>query len=131
MDPEVLRRYGAHPGAGRRATVQGWRIGFTPYANLIQDPDGSATGIVYDLPNKELDLLYGPKGFVTTYQPLPVLVDAEDGSLAALTFIEDASERAPDPAYVENYLAVCRRVGLPRAVVEAVARQAGRGSAGQ
>ncbi len=125
MDPELLRRYGAHPGAGQRATLRGWRVGFTPYANLIEAENGSATGILYDLPYKELDLLYGPGGYVTTYYPVPVLVEAEGGPRAVLTYVEDAAERSPDAAYVESYLAVCRRVGLPRAVVDAVARQAG------
>ncbi len=123
MDPEILRRYGAHPGAGQRATLRGWRVGFTPHANLIASQPDQVSGMLYELPHAELDLLYGPKGFVTTYKPVPVLVEAEHGSGPALTYVEDAAERPPDPVYLENYIAVCRRVGLPKAFIEQLVRQ--------
>lgn len=115
MDPDVLRRFGANPGEPRRAKLDGWRLAYTPHANLLPGA-GTVEGIVYDLPLDELDRLYGPDGYVTTYRPVTVEVDGQ----SMQTFVEDAPETTPDPNYVASLRAIMEKVGLPAAYVEAV-----------
>lgn len=115
MDADVLRRFGANPGVPRRAALQSWRLAYTPHANLLPG-DGVVQGVVYDLEQDEMDRLYGPNGFVTTYAPVDVVVDGE----AMVTFVEDAPEAKPDPTYVESLRAIMEKVGLPRDYIEAV-----------
>ncbi len=124
MDPQVLRRFGATPGAPTRATVKGWRLTFTPHANLVKDVDGAVEGFVFMLPHAELDKLYGPAGYVTTYKPMPVMIHAEAGRAAALTFVESAKEQAPEGGYLESFLGICGRLGLPGAYIEAIHERA-------
>ncbi len=124
MDPDVLRRFGADPGAATRSTLPGWRLTFTPHANIVKDPEASVEGFLFSMPHAELDKLYGPQGFVTTYKPVPVIVHAEPGRAAALTFVEDAPEQAPDGNYLDSFLAICGRLGLPGAYLDAVRSQA-------
>ncbi len=125
MDPEVLRKFGADPGVGVAARLAGHRLAFTPHANLLPASDGGVHGFVYELTHDELDRLYGPNGFVTTYRPVPVVVETDAGSRTAMTFVEEAPEAAPDAGYLEAFLAICRRLGLPQDHVAAVERAAG------
>lgn len=120
MDPQVLRRFGASPGTPTRAKVAGWRLSFTPHANLVKDPDGVVEGFVFTLPHAELDRLYGPKGYVTTYKPVPVLIHADAGRAAAITFVEEAKEQAPEGTYLESFLGICARLGLPGEYIESI-----------
>lgn len=115
MDPDVLRKFGAHPGEPQRAALHGWRLAYTPHANLVPD-DGLVEGVVYDLPQAELDCLYGPGGYVTTYRPVDVEVDGRPMQ----TFVEDAPEAKPDPEYLASLRALMDKVGLPAAYIEAV-----------
>ncbi len=123
MDPDVLRRFGAEPGEATRATLPGWRLTFTPHANIVKG-EGSVEGFLFSMPHAEVDKLYGPDGFVTTYKPVPVLVEAAPGRAAVLTFVEEAHEQAPDGAYLESFLGICRRLGLPAAYIDAVRARA-------
>lgn len=110
MDPDVLRRFGADPQAPRRATLPGWRLAFSPHADMVRDPVGTVEGVVYDLPQDELDRLYGPNGFVTTYRPVPVvLADGQE----VISFIAGGVEAPPDPEYAAGLFAIMERVGLP------------------
>lgn len=125
MDPDVLTRFGAHPDAPTPATLGGHRLAFTPHANVLPAPGETVHGFLYHVAHDDLDRLYGPNGYVTTYLPVPVLVETADGSVPALTFVEDAPERTPDGAYMEAFLAICRRMGLPEDYVARVERIAG------
>lgn len=126
MDPQVLKRFGATPTAPQPARLQGWRLTFTPHANLVPDPDGLVHGLLYELPHGELERLYGPSGFVTTYKPVPALVQTEAADVAALTFVERATEAAPEPEYLEALLEICARLGLPAAYIQDLEQQARR-----
>ncbi len=119
MDPDVLRKFGAQPGQPMRATLPGWRLTFTPHANLLRG-DGTAQGVVYQLPHAEIERLYGPDGYVTSYKPVPVLVELDGRQAVAMTFVEDAEEAAPDGPYLESFLAICARMGLPAEYLDAV-----------
>lgn len=127
MDPEVLRRFGAHPDEPTPALLRGHRLAFTPHANVVPDPDGAVRGLVYHVSHDDLDRLYGPGGYVTTYRPVPVLVEAgaEGVGVPALAFVEEAPEQPPEAAYLEAFLAICRRMGLPSEYVARVGRAAG------
>lgn len=113
MDPDVLRRFGARPGHAVPALLRGWRITFTPHANLVPDARATVHGFLFHLPHDELERLYGPAGFVTTYKPVPIAVDSSDGAVVAMTYVELADEQAPDGAYLESFLGICGRLGLP------------------
>lgn len=115
MDPDVLRRYGAPSvETGQRATVEGWRLAYTPHANMLPG-EGSVEGILYDLPHAELERLYGPDGYVTTYKPVAVVASDQP----ALTFVEQAPESEPDAAYAASLRAIMEKVQLPRDYIEA------------
>lgn len=124
MDPDTLREFGAEPGTPVRASVAGWRLSFTPHANLVPDKDGAVEGFVFEFSHDQLDRLYGPEGFVTTYKPVPVIAAVGDSMQPALTFVEDAEPTSPDAAYLEAYLGICQKVGLPGPYVAAVASEA-------
>lgn len=115
MDPDVLRRFGAQPGEPRRAQLHGWRLAYTPHANLVPGDD-VVEGVVYDLPQEVLDRLYGPEGFVTTYAPVSIEIDG----VSMQTFVEDADEAVPDAEYKANLRAIMEKVGLPPDYIEAV-----------
>lgn len=121
MDPDVLRRFGANPTAPRRAHVDGWRLAFTPHANMVPDAEGRVEGVLYELTQTELDRLYGPDGYVTTYEPVEVVAHA-DAARQAGTFVERAPEQPPEAAYVDSLLAIMRRAGLPSEYIENVRR---------
>lgn len=125
MDPDVLRRFGAHPDPPTPARLEGHRLAFTPHANVRPDPDHEVRGFLYHLGHDDMDLLYGPSGYVTTYRPVPVLVETEAGGVPAMTFVEEAPEQTPDGAYLEAFLAICRRMGLPPDYVAQVEQAAG------
>ena len=112
MDPDILRRFGADPPAPRKGHVDGWRLAFTPHANMVHETGGRVQGVLYALPHDELDRLYGPDGFVTTYRPVPVLAHGPDGPLPAMTFIEDAPEQDPEPEYVAAFRAIQQKMGV-------------------
>ncbi|MGB0652648.1 MAG: gamma-glutamylcyclotransferase family protein, partial [Thermoplasmatota archaeon] len=116
------------PGRPRAATLGGWRIGFTPHANLLAAPDGQVEGVLYDLPEEQLAKLYGPDGFVTTYGPRDVIVRAAGIEVAARTYIEDAVEAHPDAAYLESFLAICKKVGLSPEAQERIRKEGERAS---
>ncbi len=72
MDPAILRKYGANPGPMRPGRLKGWRLTFTPHANLVPDEGGEVEGVIMYLSQDDVDTLYGPQGFVTTYHPVDV-----------------------------------------------------------
>ncbi len=123
MDPEVLARFGARPGVAIQATLPGWHVTFTPHAN-IQQGDGEVRGFVFELPYEELDQLYGPYGYVTTYKPVPVMLETPRGPMAAMTFVEFAPEQAPDGSYLDSYLSICRRLNMHPDYVQALRTKA-------
>lgn len=124
MDPDVLRRFGAEPGESSSAVLKDWRLTFSPHANIRPDGSQQVHGLVYRMHHAELDRLYGPDGYVTTYRPFPVAVVTPAGEVVALTFVEPAKEQAPDGAYLESFLAICKRMELPPAYIDGVRRQA-------
>lgn len=126
MDPDVLRKFGARPNDPVRASLPGWRLTFTPHANLVRSDSQTAEGVVYQLPHDQIEQLYGPDGYVTTYKPVPVLVEIGGRKAVAMTFVEMAKEGAPDGAYLESFLGICARMGLPERYLEQVKGQAAR-----
>lgn len=122
MDPDILRKFGANPGQPVPTALPGWRLTFTPHANLVRDDGATAHGVRLELPQDELDKLYGPTGFVTTY--IPIDVDTDAGPMT--TFIEEAPEGAPEPGYLEALLDICRRMELPDAYIAEVEAEAQR-----
>lgn len=129
MDPDVLRRFGAEPGTPERATLWGWRLAFTPHANIVQDKVTAVEGVVYGFSHDELDRLYGPDGYVTTYRPVPVTVEVGGEPRPAMTFVEDARPSRPDGNYVEAFITICRKVDLPAQYVASVEEEAQRAAA--
>ncbi len=124
MDPEVLGRFGAEASNPIPATVAGQRLAFSPHANLLPDDGATAHGFLFSLTHEELDKLYGPNGFVTTYRPVAVMAKTDDGVVPAMTFVENAPEATPDPAYLESFLAICTRLGLPSDYVAGIKQAA-------
>jgi cation transport regulator ChaC len=125
MDPDVLRRFGANPGEPKRAMLHGWRLVFTPHANLVRDEESTVHGVLYELPESELDTLYGPSGYVTTYEPVNVEVSMDGRTGAAVTHIEDAPEQPFDGSYVMALLGIMCKVELPRMYIERIRKVAG------
>lgn len=125
MDPDVLSRFGASPDTPTPARLGGHRLAFTPHANVLPAPGETVHGFLYHVAHEDLDRLYGPTGYVTTYLPVPVLVETAAGAVPALTFVEEAPESPPDAAYTQAFLSICHRMGLPAGYVARVARAAG------
>lgn len=125
MDPDVLRRFGATPGTATPARLPDHRLVFSPHANVRPEAGHDVHGFVFELPHAELDKLYGPNGYVTSYRPVPVVVHTDAGTRPALTFVEEAEPTAPDGGYLQAFLAICHRLGLPPEYVAEVERTAG------
>ena len=117
MDPEILAGYGVQAGAPRTALLRGWSLTFSPHANLVPRQDSLVHGFVYAMDHDQLARLYGPEGFVTSYLPVPVVAEVGEHGEPALCYVEPAAAAAPDPDYLDGFLNLCERVGLPEAYI--------------
>jgi hypothetical protein len=96
-------------------------LSFTPHANMVQGtPEDVVHGFVYDLSHGDLDKLYGPEGYVTTYKPVPVMATVGSAAVPTMTFVELAAQQAPEGAYLEAFVAICVRLGLPSEYVACI-----------
>ncbi len=121
MDPDVLAKYGATPGAITAAHLDDWELGFTPHANIHEAPGRRVHGFLVEVSEDDLARLYGPSGFVTDYEPVAVTAETLDGPVPTSTFVAPWTPQSPDPNYLASFLAICGRLGLPAAYVESIA----------
>jgi hypothetical protein len=84
MDPELIASRGGQPRFPRKAKVQGYSLRIGKLATLLRKRGASASGIVYGLTHREIDLLYRGSGLIhhapeallavtEAGQPIPVL----------------------------------------------------------
>ncbi len=118
MDPEVLRAAGTSPEECMAGYVDGLALTIGPIANLEDQPDARAYGLLARLSHRDLDTLYGGdpaalRGVV--YLPEAVLVQTDGGRrVPAITYITSMlSGAAADPAYVAKLAAAAEVSGLP------------------
>lgn len=85
MNPAVMTRLGMEPSPRARAVLPGYRIRIAPWVTLDPDPLASAFGVLMEIPHAALDSIY--RRLAVDYHPYPVIVHAEPGPVAALTYL--------------------------------------------
>jgi hypothetical protein len=76
MDAGALRQKGLDPAGMRRARVDGFSLRIGQRASLVPDRNGHVFGIVMELSNDDVDLLYSEPS-VRSYRPEAVVCEFE------------------------------------------------------
>lgn len=108
------------------ATLEGFDIALSPSATLVPSTKGVVYGVIAELTQEELDLLYAPD-WLKDYKPRSVKVKRSNRQeVAATCYIAPPRLNAPSkPDYVALLIDTTRAYGFPSWYVERV-RKAGR-----
>lgn len=135
MDPRHMheRVPGAVPvGPGK---LSGFRLQFSVYsteweggaANLALDPDGHVWGVLWELPEGDLQGLDAYQGHPTFFRREDVVVEGPQGPVIAWTYRVAHQEHSyvrPTDAYLNRIHAAIRMMGLPPEALDIVDRAA-------
>lgn len=123
MDERLLREAGVQPENCEAGYIEGFALTVGPLANLREEADARAYGLLAQLSHRDLDMLYAGdpshlKG--AKYLPEAVLVHTVDGgSVPALTYIcPNLPYASPDPAYLEKLIEAAQSLDLPAECID-------------
>ena len=127
MSPKVLRDSGLTREIQplEVATLDGFDIALSPSATLVPSMKGVVYGVIADLTQVELNLLYA-RDWLKDYKPRSVTVKASSQrEVAATCFIAHLNPNAPPKSeYVARLIDISNGYGFPSWYVERV-RNAG------
>ncbi len=128
MSPQVLRDRGLTREVPplKVALLEGFDIILSPSATVIPSTKDIVYGVLAELTNEELDLLYS-QDWLTDYKPRPVIVRGKDGrEVAALCYVAPPRPNtSPKPDYVTLLIETATAYGFPSWYIERL-RNAGR-----
>lgn len=122
MDESILKSKGIEQPDLKPATVNGFCLKIGKRATLVPDKNGLVYGVVANLTQKEIDLLYAEPS-VQDYKPETVIANLEDGkTLPALCFnlIEPPSPNEKNNEYAKKLKELAKRLGFPNDYVESI-----------
>jgi Gamma-glutamyl cyclotransferase, AIG2-like len=122
MDAGALRQKGLDPAGMRRARVDGFSLRIGQRASLVPDRNGHVFGIVMELSNDDVDLLYSEPS-VRSYRPEAVVCEFDDGAFVpALCFNlpQPPAERERNPEYAARLKELARRLELPQSYIDTI-----------
>ena len=127
MSPKVLRDSGLTREIQRPevATLEGFDIALSPSATLVPSTKGVVYGVIAELTQRELDLLY-TRDWLKDYKPRSITVKkGNQQEVAATCYIAPPHPNAPSkPDYVARLIDIAKAHGFPSWYVERV-RNAG------
>ena len=127
MSPKVLRDSGLTREIQplEVATLEGFDIALSPSATLVPSTKGVVYGVIADLTQVELNLLYAPD-WLKDYKPRSVKVKtSSQREVTATCFIAPPNPNAPPKSdYVARLIDIAKGYGFPSWYVERV-RNAG------
>lgn len=109
------------------ATLEGFDLALSPSATLVPSTKGIVYGVIAELTQAELDLLYAPD-WLKDYKPRSVIVTRDNhGEVAAVCYIASPRLNAPTkPEYVARLIDTAKNHGFPSWYIERL-RKAGEG----
>lgn len=104
------------------ASLEGFDITFSPSATLVPSTKGIVYGVIAELTQAELDLLYTPD-WLKDYKPRSIMVKASNRrELAATCYMASPHPNAsPKPDYVARLIDTARSLGFPSWYIERLA----------
>jgi cation transport regulator ChaC len=127
MSPKVLRDTGLTREIQplEVATLEGFDIVLSPSATLVPSTKGVVYGVIADLTQVELNLLYA-RDWLKDYKPRSVTVKtSSQQEVAATCYIAPPNPNVPSkPDYVARLIDIAKAYGFPSWYVERV-RNAG------
>ena len=122
------------PGARSlgEAVLRGYRVAFTRWserrggggADIVEDPNGEAWGVLYEVPDDELPALDAKEGVPTAYRRTTVCVEDAAGVaryVMAYEVVKQPGSYAPAAGYLDIVIEGAREHGLPAWYVERLA----------
>ena len=125
MSPQVLRDNGLTREIQplEVATLEGFDITLSPSATLVPSTKGIVYGVIAELTQAELDLLYSPD-WLKDYKPRSVIVNRGNRQeVAAACYVAPPRLNVPSkPDYVTRLIDTAKAYGFPSWYVERVRR---------
>ena len=108
------------------ATLEGFDIALSPSATLVPSTKGVVYGVIAELTESELDLLYAPD-WLKDYKPRSIMVRrSNQKEVAATCYIAPPRLNAPPkPDYAARLIDTAKAYGFPSWYIERL-RKAGR-----
>jgi hypothetical protein len=123
MDERVRESHGCHSRTVGIAQLRGYDLRIDPLSRLVRAERRSVYGVLCEASTADLDRLYAAR-WMELYRPEKVTVERPGrGRSAALCYVPAGpltSAVAP-PGYVDDLLAVARRLGFPPWYLERIA----------
>jgi gamma-glutamylcyclotransferase (GGCT)/AIG2-like uncharacterized protein YtfP len=135
MDPTHMARRAPSARVVGPARLDGFRLAFSVYsteweggaANLGLDEGSHVWGVLWEIPDEEVDGLDAFEGHPTFFRREEVVVEGSDGPMIAWTYRVAHQERSyvrPTDAYVNRLISAIRLQGLPPEALDDVDRAA-------
>lgn len=100
-----LKRHAPRAKALGIARLPGYRLVFKQFADVVKDPKGAVTGVLYELtPACEL-ALDRYEDVPTLYRKITVTVERDDGPAEAMVYVRNGGEKAPPTLEYFNLVA--------------------------
>ncbi len=115
MDSDILKKSGVHPRNLRTAYLENYELIIGERASLIPREDERAYGILMELENEEIDVLYSEPS-VADYKPEKVEVIVESGIIVSANCYNLPKEAisGTNKEYARKLLELATRLGFPK-----------------
>ena len=126
MDADLLRGQGLHPKVIGQASLRGYTLRIGERASLVPDVQSIVYGMLIELPEDELALLYGAAG-VKDYVAETVVVKklGDDARVPSLCYNLPAESIGANrnAEYAAQLAALIRKLDLPEGYADDIARE--------
>ena len=115
MDEGLLAEQGLRPANARMAKLEGYRLRIAQRANLIEDRDATAYGVVIALPSEDVEQLYS-EASVSDYRAVSVCAQLADGSevtAACYLLPPGTCQEGSNPEYARKLYELAKKLGFP------------------
>jgi len=120
MDPDRMIERGVNFLKRERAILKGWKLTFNKiayqnpnegYANIEKDDESVVEGILYEIPEEDIEKLDRYEGVPNHYERLSVVVQSNNGAVKAITYIANPNKvregLKPGRDYLNHLLKGC------------------------